>query len=300
MIEFVYERPATSKGVLLLLHGCHHSATDAWAKSEGCPKCLGLPVETRIARTALARGWTVAAVSSWDRLHKCWSPGQDASRVNEVVDFLFSSSEEETENLPPREKRRVVAAIGASSGGEMVSSLTTPGLVGVVAQIMPSRGGGRTPIRFVHMRKDVHRAKVVGRQVEALKARGVDAEEFLVDERPLTAESFYSSTALGVPALPSQALADDLMGALKSHDDLLNEKGFLVEDPRHSNWRDAARTVVPPDVDSLEPDASPISEILNEAFAFHEFTDAFLDESLDWLDSLLLPSSSSSSASGKM
>ena len=58
---------------------------------------------------------------------------------------------------------------------------------------------------------------------------------------------------------------------------------MLVDDPCRTNWRDALRPVIPEAVDSLVADASPVSEILNAAWARHEFTDAHLEESLAWL-----------------
>ena len=37
-IEVVYQAPATPRGVLLILHGCSHRATDSWRKSDACPQ----------------------------------------------------------------------------------------------------------------------------------------------------------------------------------------------------------------------------------------------------------------------
>jgi len=56
----------------------------------------------------------------------------------------------------------------------------------------------------------------------------------------------------------------------------INQDGLLVEDPRQSEWRAVARKALPhivPAVDSLEPDLSGISELLNLAWAGHEITD---------------------------
>ena len=56
-----------SAGLLLLAHGCSHTAYDWWDKTENCPLCLGLPEERTIVKTALERGYTVIAISSQDR-----------------------------------------------------------------------------------------------------------------------------------------------------------------------------------------------------------------------------------------
>lgn len=273
-IEFVYQSPADPRGVLLVLHGCSHSATDMWPPSPSCPTCIGLPIETTIVAHALARDWTVAAVSSKDRAHKCWS-AQDVPRLDAVVEKL-------------RRGKRRVAALGASSGGGAAARLASedfPGLVGVVAQIMPAMGPNtlETPIRFVHMRRDARRASIIARQVAALKARGVDADEFIVEPAPLAADVFWDRP---VPAL-SKPVADQLIDAFKRDGILDKNTNMILQDPRTSNWRHSAASVVPEDTDALVPDESPVSELMNVHWAFHEFTDAYLDDCLDWLDRLL-------------
>ena len=86
----------------------------------------------------------------------------------------------------------------------------------------------------------------------------------------------------GGAVLPAREVAEKAFQALRDGG-FVDASGFLVDDPRRTNWRDAVRPVVPEAVDSLVADASPVSEILNVAWARHEFTDAHLEESLDWL-----------------
>ncbi len=40
-VQMVLEEPLHPKAVLLLFHGCKHSSTDWWPKSDGCPACKG-------------------------------------------------------------------------------------------------------------------------------------------------------------------------------------------------------------------------------------------------------------------
>ena len=50
-VEYVYQIPTSSakpKGVVFLAHGCQHSSTDFWPKSDTCSSCIGLPVERAI------------------------------------------------------------------------------------------------------------------------------------------------------------------------------------------------------------------------------------------------------------
>ena len=96
----------------------------------------------------------------------------------------------------------------------------------------------------------------------------------------------------GGAVLPSREMAEKAFQALRAGG-FVDAGGMLVDDPRRTNWRDAVRPVVPEAVDSLVADASPVSEILNVAWARHEFTDAHLEESLDWLGAKADASSSS-------
>ena len=77
-IEYVFQKPQSSSsqqinGVIFLAHGCSHSATDWWPKSELCSKCIGLPIEISIVKEALKRNYFVISMSSTDRNHKCWN-----------------------------------------------------------------------------------------------------------------------------------------------------------------------------------------------------------------------------------
>lgn len=282
-LEFIFQAPPHHpKGVLFILHGCSHSATDAWPWSETrCPSCRGLPIEGTIVAHALERGWVVAAVSSENRAHKCWGP-RDPPRLKVVLDRIVSKT-----GAPMR-----TATIGASSGGAMSARLASadtelPGLVGTVAQIMPASQPAllEKPIRFVHMRRDTRRAAVINKQVAQLKARHFDAEEFVVEPKPLTLEAFLDR--------PQPVLDENTARALLQafeRDGIIDTKGNILEDPRASDWRVSAAAVIPKQVDNLQPDVSPVSELMNSHWAYHEFTDAFLDTCLDWLDHKLLMS----------
>ena len=69
-IEMVYQLPSGGvvKGVLAVFHGCSHRATDWFPKSDSCKKCIGLPVERVIAKSALDSGLAVLALSSSNKV----------------------------------------------------------------------------------------------------------------------------------------------------------------------------------------------------------------------------------------
>ena len=272
-IEVVYQAPAsTPRGVLLILHGCSHRATDAWPKSDACPECTGLPIETRVVASALARNWAVAAVTSHNRRSGCWSQ-RDVDRIAKATGYVRRVT-----NAGP-----ATVSLGASSGGSI--AVLVPGAVACVAQIMASPlelDARHPPVRFVHMSRDTHRAAMIHHQVSVLRERGVDAAELIVEPEPLSPEALHRrGTGPGGAVLPSREMAEKAFQALRAGGFV--DAGMLVDDPRRTNWRDAVRPVVPEAVDSLVADASPVSEILNVAWARHEFTDAHLEESLDWL-----------------
>jgi len=53
----VTQGAATPKAVLLLFHGCSHSATDWWHASKNCPSCLGAPARGPLTQR---EGWGAA------------------------------------------------------------------------------------------------------------------------------------------------------------------------------------------------------------------------------------------------
>jgi len=277
-VELVYQAPERPRGVFLVLHGCSHRATDAWPRSAGCDDCVGLPIETRVVGAALGRGWAVAAISSKDRHSGCWGRG-DRERIAAATKWV----RERTGAGP------ATVALGASSGG--AAACYVPGVDASVAQIMASplhMGSAHPPVRFVHMERDKRRAAMIHHQVAALRAAGVDAGEMVVHPEPLDAAALYRrGDGPGGEVLPTPETAEAVVAALR-RSGFIDERGYLVEDPRRSNWRDTVREAVPA-ADTLVADASPVSEIMNVAFAQHEFTDAHLEESLDWLEGFAGP-----------
>jgi len=292
-IEIVFQAPPPPRhanGVLLLAHGCHHGATDMFPFGPKCQSCIGLPVETSIVAAALSRDWCVMAVSSHDRTRKCWTE-QDLPRLRVSVEYVRARC-----GLPDRSP---IGAIGVSSGGHLVSVLEHSGLsgiVGVVVQMatsgivkgLPKTAANHLPVRFVHMARDAKRSKQISRQTYGLRLAGADADEWKVNPSPLTVESFGirdHGGGGGEPALPSD-VAEDAIEAL-AQAGLMDENGYLLQDPRGrsaaSDWRAALEMVIPKSMDSLVADRSRVSEVLNVAYAYHEFTDAYLSESLDWL-----------------
>jgi hypothetical protein len=287
-VEVVWQQSSGRNltGVLLLAHGCSHSATDWWPPSDSCPRCIGLPEEKRIVAAALDSGLFVIAVSSVDRDSRCWHVQFDAPRVLDALDTVLSRL-----NIS-RDVPRF--AMGASSGGAFAALLPVytrsphPPWRAVCSQIMgvppemltmpdasERNNGTSTPVMFppslwVHMPRDPRLAGLVAADVAMLRAENATVEELQVHPLPVTPEFLRSRIPLNDSVAASVHSAFAEAG-------LLDSDGFLRNDPRSSSWRDvlAEASVLGDDGalaggDTLQPDESAMAEVLNLAYAVHE------------------------------
>jgi len=123
-----------TRGIVVLLHACTHNALKFFSPSpDGCPSCVGLSEELRIARIVLERGYVALAVTSGSG-GGCWGGTTDSMRIQHAVnEFLrrhqstvlatststATTTTTTTTTAPPV----TVYAIGASSGGAMAAAL---------------------------------------------------------------------------------------------------------------------------------------------------------------------------------
>jgi len=271
-IETFWQRPRTGdvKGLVLLAHGCNHQAADFFDEKghdgfllQGCrhskfQKCLGLPEERSIVQDARDRGYVVMAVSSTG-FKRCWDMDVDIDRVKRAVDFVSQAEE-----LP---QGADIIAIGASSGGAFVGALAATNVLGdrlkcIAPQISPVPAGSpnwnhKTRVVFVHMPKDDYTAEAVKSNIETL-SQASRVKEVPVLERPVR------------DVIQPHLSPEDTSNIVKAlQQTYLNESGFLTVDPRRSHWRESVKPVGPAG-DSLQPDESKLSELMNVAWASHE------------------------------
>jgi len=288
-IETVWQPPVeTAIGIVFVAHGCMHQGTDLFSdvgpdgwRFEACSRsnfgrCLGLPEEVRLRQSARKRGYLVMAVSGGSGRQSCWSQ-VDVHRVRQAIQHV-KSVEGLLEDSP-------VLAIGASSGGAFVGHLAAPLSAGglphvrcIVSQIMSTRHSENrgVPTMFVHMPQDGRTAQAVSADILRLQTEGIRTAEIKVEPSPVTPELLAPCLVLDV--------AQDVVTALHRHG-LVDERGFLELDSRTRRWvRPVRHAISGKSDDTLDPDESCISEILNVAWASHEFTSRHAGDMLDFCE----------------
>ena len=274
----VYALPRTvsarkAKGIVFLAYGCGHSAKD-W-EDKG-----GLPVEQRIVKHVVDQGLIAFAVSGTGRSH-CWRK-EDVSRVRAGYRFL-------QRKLKLYSGEMALYAIGCSSGGSLVSVLprhitvSGVGIIAAVARNNVLRGRGATdmhpkypPAAFVSFQRDPTGMDRIRENIKTLKRMRVPTAHFTARSKVIDPPYFYLNSVT-VSKKTSQAIYEAFL-----EKDIIDSNGWLKQDPRLSLWRDALANVSGIENDNLQLDKSPISELMNVAWAQHELTAEFVPEILDF------------------
>ena len=311
-VSFVWqEPPGTSKprGLLLLLHGCSHSATDFWPQGEHCKECIGLPVEKTIVAEALSRGLAVVAISSSNREHKCWLPnGADMTGVVQTItdmrvlmkvpamapNFLFGVSsggyfagilgihlnKMARENPTLRVAASCIQVAGLPNKMNSVPNVEfMPSVMYVpMARDTASVERVQESISKFEENLEVYTARNGGSRDSGGRREKVKMQAIVAKAKPLKPDFF----TLGGFLTPKES--QDLVEAFKK-EALLDSDGMLSRDPRRyaREYAAAARAALPEVYekggrDGLIPDMSPTTELLNVAFCLHEITDEGLEE----------------------
>lgn len=268
-----------------MAHGCSHSRTDWFVKSESCPDCVGLPSELSIVKIALKYDLLVVAMSSQDRDRKCWNGKADGDRVAEVL-----------KEFGRRYPDVPILAFGASSGGSFVSRLgermesSNVRLSGFISQISaktPLPLNGLDCAVYITMNRDLAtdaRAKE-HLQKWSKDGSGPTVKHVRLDPLPITETVFSDRISHNGPVpAKSKLMAEALRDA-----GYLDGEKLLRENPRHSDWRSILRPLLVESKvnedpwfvkDELVADRSAISEIMNVAYSQHEMTPDGVDEGL--------------------
>lgn len=282
-ITFLTASPASSptnpiRGVLLLMHGCYHNAYDFWNRS-ACTDCTGLPVGSRISASAMQAGFHVAAISPKST---CWDYEDDLPRVMEVITFL--KEKEGFDTLP-------FYCLGISSSVPVCASLPAhvKNVKGVAFQIMnvnvapllvPSKYTyPYPPSVWIHMPRDRFMAEKIGKSLEQMRAARRPVLEIEVGALSVH-KDYFSKHFPAISSALSAKIVAELQGA-----GLLDPHGTLVHDPNGFDWRAPLMRNVMSElqaIDTLKPNQSPVSELLNLAFANHEATPNHMEETFEF------------------
>eukprot|EP00038_Savillea_parva_P013803 m.9294 g.9294 ORF g.9294 m.9294 type:complete len:356 (+) comp2619_c0_seq1:273-1340(+) len=257
------------RSILLVLHGCQHGGYD-WAGPTECTSCRGLPEEMMVARDAVRASMIVVAPSSLNRLMgKCWSPREDGPRLAKMIDAISR----DYPNVP-------WYVFGVSSGGAMALLLPhyVPSITAIVSQVMALPPSALIsvveavptypPTLFLHMARDTRTTHTVQLNKDVLSTQRIPTASITL--RPHRVTSLYLTHKLGI----TPDIADTIVSRLTSAG-VVDAHGMLNDDPRRTEWRRALHGIAYLDNDTLVPDESPLSEVLNVAWAAHEiFSDA--------------------------
>lgn len=144
-----------------------------------------------------------------------------------------------------------------------------------------SEGKLYPPTYIVHMPRDNATAAGVAENMKVLQSKGVAVKEVLVGPRAVTPALLQRSRH--VSARVATAIVTALAGGGFLHGSGPQE-GQLRRDPRETRaaWQPALAPVV--GGLSLDPDVSPVAELLNLAWAGHELASDPIDAGLAWLE----------------
>ena len=210
--------------------------------------------------------------------------GNDAEHVVTSIRYMFHYLNFST---PPS-----IYLLGASSGGSFAfefayysKPLYNIDISGVCVQI--SSGGRHAfeyhiPVIFLHMPRDARTTTAVLKSYRALNTAKICTQEKVCHPKSLLSGDFFYQHGQALSEEDSNLFTKALLKA-----GYLDIQGMLKDDPRTSNWREVAFKAIPhiaPLKDSLEADQSPISELMNVAWAYHEITDEHIDDVISFFE----------------
>lgn len=288
-IDVLFAEPQserTVQGILFVAHGCSHSHTDWFTDCEGC---IGLPEEQAIVQIGLDHGLVVVAISSTDRTFKCWSLENDIEPVGRVLQEL--SKRYQTTTRVGHHGPISIVAFGASSGGAFVSGIGTPlkqqfGLAVNIflSQIAATRIDKAVSCQvYITMNRDQRTNTNANLLVDQGTTSKIRSRHIRLPSLPIR-PNYFSSRVPGIDLEESTKMVKRLQT-----EGFLDKDGYLLRDPRRSDWREALRKTTndaPPLValekDSLVADESAISEVMNVAYGMHEMTRDGVKEGLEF------------------
>ena len=283
----LYNEP--SKGIVLLLHACSHSALKFFTSSPNCKYCIGLSEELRIVRLVIQYGYTPIAISSINRVNGCWS-NKDIPRIQTVLNYWSEHNEHQ-------KVKHQVYAFGASSGGSFASQLLVNNMVdGALVMVMSLTNNvvkrlQEEPPKTLYlapMPRDTNTLKRCEQNYHDLISTTSTNNRMMKEYIRLdttTCKSIPVTVPYLIQRIPHMTNnhANHLIQLLKQANHIDQTTNMLLVDPTKSNWRDillpnknsssanVKTTTYWLDLYDLTPGQSQVAKALHRAWAFHEY-----------------------------
>ena len=276
-----------SKGIVLILHACSHSALKFFTSSPDCKSCIGLSEELRIVRLVIQYGYTPIAISSINRVNGCWS-NKDIPRIQTVLNYWSKHQYHQHEH---QKVKHTVYAIGASSGGSFASQLLVNNIVdGTLVMVMSLTNNivkrlKEEPLKSLYlapMPRDINTLKRCEQNYHDLITSSTSnrMKEYIILDtttcKPIPVTASY--LVQRIPHMTNNH-ANHLIQLLKQANHIDKITNMLLVDPTKSNWRDIlTKNNITNDKSTywlglydLTPGISQVAKALHRAWAYHEY-----------------------------
>ncbi|PSC72576.1 hypothetical protein C2E20_4286 [Micractinium conductrix] len=297
--DYYYQIPPSPRAVVLLIHGCAHSARNFWPESEACRECRGLPEQLSHTLQAMRRGYAVISVNSVDTKTGCWGFWEDCYDVRDLM--LQFLKQHKLEQLP-------LYGMGVSSGAsfllKMPRFLPFSGVVAeALAVVLDAWGlekvhGAYPPTVFVDMVRDEDMQSKMNAAVAELRRRDSPVGLIKVYDRQVYPTYFSDRFPSEISPALSARLAKGLLKI-----GMISSNGTVLQDPRYTDqpWLSQLQARVPDLMGGIQKDGSkalpswPASEnarqrgvwsLVNLAYASHEIISDYSTAAFIWFESL--------------
>jgi len=302
-VEIFWQRPATAevKGVMFGATGCFHQGGDFFehlnadeSEFEGCKhsklrRCQGLPENVYLNKYARERGYLFLTITP-SGMNSCWDHEQDPARIHAALDQVLK-----IEGLPAD---LPMFATGASQGGYLMYDLQAYDQIKNLKCIAPQAAEMKykthkehLPTMILWMPRDFNLTNPIQGDLEYLRSRKLRVAErtphpwsvsHLMKERGYPDEI----TDEVVKRLKKAKSPFAQKGKMKFAHKPMTETGYIVDHPGTDSWwiRPIAQYLGSRQNDTLVKDHSKFHQIMQTAYAEHEFTAEYTDHIIDFCE----------------
>jgi len=302
-VEIFWQRPvAEVKGVMFGATGCFHQGGDFFeqinqdqSEFEGCKhsklrRCQGLPENVYFNKYARERGYLFLTITP-SGTNSCWDHEADPPRIHAALDHILKM-----EGLPAD---LPMFATGASQGGYLMYDLQAYDQIKNLKCIAPQAAEMKyknhkehLPTMIIWMPRDFNITNPVQADLKYLR----EERKLRVAER--TPHPWSVNKLMKERGYPDE-ITDEVVARLKkakspfaqkgkekyAHKPM-TETGFIVDHPGTDGWwiHPIAQFLGSRQNDTLVKDHSKFHQIMQTAYAEHEFTAEYTDHIIDFCE----------------